>query len=620
MAASAGSSLLAAQQTVAPAFSRYPNIQNLGANGGSIVWTLATQVAGAVVVVGPSGNAVTYPATMTEFDPSVTGLTETYYQYTATMAGLQPGTAYSYQVQANSQTIPYPLAGPLEFATAGDGPFGFLQFADSGEGNAEQFALSLQIMAETVSLVLADGDLAYQLATYASVDENYYGVYQQMMARVPFFASLGNHEYLTGNASPSLAARVTPTAGVPSGDWGRYYSFDWGNAHFVALDSNTPLDDAIAGTGPMLTWLDNDLQSTRKFWKIVFFHHPGYATGVHQDEPPAGEVRQGIVPVLEKHGVQLVFNGHEHTYQRTYELLGGEVVAPNSGGIVYITSGGGGADPYYTAPNNLIAESIGQNNYVHTEVSGEEVTVRVRGLGKSGAIDSVVLRPRPQILSAVNSASFTTDLASGGALSILGRNFSPAPFQTSFATPVQPAKHTTPSMQGCSATLNGVPLPMLSADAGQMNFQIPFDISGSAALMVVTQNGTTHTTIQVAPVAPEFFVNNDGSVMAAHADGSPVNATSPAHGSETITLFATGLGAVNRTVQAGVLPPSGVVCVAAVEVAMEGVLVSSRTPLLSVNYPGIYQIQVQVPSGLSGTAAVQMTANGVASNTPFLPV
>ncbi len=620
MAASAGSALLA-QQSTAPVFTRTPNIQNLGANAASIVWALAGSVAGAVIVVDPSGNSVTHPATVTEFDPSVTGLTQTYYQYTAPITGLKPGTVYSYHVQANSQTLPSSLAGPSEFTTAGDGPFSFLQFADSGEGNAEQLALSQQIMAEKVSLVLANGDLAYQLATYQSIEANYYGVYQQMMAKVPFFASLGNHEYYTDNASPSLAGRVTPTNGVPSGDRGRYYSFDWGNAHFVALDSNAPLDEAIAGTGPMLTWLDNDLQNTRQFWRIVFFHHPGYATGEHQDEPTAGEVRQGIVPILEKHGVHLVFNGHEHTYQRTHELLGGQVVAPNSGGIVYITSGGAGADTYYTAPNALIAESIGINNYVRATVSGEEITLAVRGLAKSAPIDSMVLRPRPQVFSALNSASFTTALASGGAMTIMGRNLSPVALQGDLKSPAPIAsRHAMLSAQGFSVTLNGVPVPVLYADAGQVNCQIPFDFSGSATLMVATRNGTSQTPIHIAPVAPQFFMNADGSVMATDAVGLPVTASSPARESETITLFLTGLGAVNHTVEAGVLPPAGVGVLATVKVTVGGIPVASLPPVLSVSYPGIYQIQVQLPLGLKGgTAAVQAMANGVTSNTPFLP-
>jgi uncharacterized protein (TIGR03437 family) len=612
VAVSAGSALLA-QPAVPPTFTRYPNLQNLSAGGGSIVWAMSAKVTAVVVVVDPSGYGVTFPAHPTEFDPSVTGLPQTYYQYVATITGLKPGTVYTYQVQANNQMVPSALTRPLEFSTPGNGAFNFISFADSGEGNSEQLALRLQMIEETVSFAVANGDLAYDLATYASIEANYYSVYQEIMAQVPFFASLGNHEYLTNNASPMLASRVTPVAGVPLADRGRYYSFDWGNAHFVALDSNAPLDAAIAGTGSMLAWLDNDLQNTNKFWKIVFFHHPGYATGKHQNETPAAEVRQGIVPILEKYGVQLVLNGHEHTYQRTYELLGGQVVAPNSGGIVYITSGGGGADTYYTAPNALIAESIGMNNYVHAEVRGEEVIVKVRGLGKRGVIDSVVLAPRPQMFSAVNSASLTTDLASGGALTVFGRNLNVTSFQAGLKAP----RFTE---NGCSATLNGIPIPTLSADAGQINLQIPFDFAGPATLMVLTKNGTAQTTVQIAPVAPQFFMNADGSVMATHADGSQVSASSPARSSETISLFLTGLGAVNHRVQAGVLPPAGVAALAAIKMTIGGVNQTTPPATLSVTSPGTYQVQVSVPPGLRGPVQIQAEANAIPSNTGYFMV
>jgi uncharacterized protein (TIGR03437 family) len=287
------------------------------------------------------------------------------------------------------------------------------------------------------------------------------------------------------------------------------------------------------------------------------------------------------------------------------------VVAPNSGGIVYVTSGGGGAEAYYTAPNDLISQSIGVNNYVHAEVSATEITLKVRGLGQRGDIDSIVLAPEPQVFSAVNSASLTTDLASGGALTILGRNMSPAAFQSSLAAPLLIG-------HGCSATLNGVPVPIVSANAGQMNLQIPFDFVGSANLQVLTKNGTVQTTVQVAPVAPQFFMNTDGSVVAAHADGSPVNANSPANPSEMITLFLTGLGAVNKPVQAGVLPPAGVAAVAPVQLTMGGIAVPASPAVLSVSSPGTYQIQVQVPAGIQGPAVVQAKAISVLSNAPFL--
>jgi uncharacterized protein (TIGR03437 family) len=293
------------------------------------------------------------------------------------------------------------------------------------------------------------------------------------------------------------------------------------------------------------------------------------------------------------------------------------VVAPNSGGVVYVTSGGGGAGPYYTAPNNLISASVGVNNYVHAEVAGEELVLRVQALQQTAAIDSIVLRPQPQILSAVNSASLTTDLASGSALTVLGRNLSP--ISVSAAMQASSGKL---SALGLSATLNGVPVPILSADAGQMNLQVPFNVFGTATLAVITKNGTSQTTIEVSAVAPQFFMNADGSVMAIHADGSPVTSASPARSSETITLLLTGLGAVNQNVNVGALPPPGVGALASVGVKIGGIVAPSQPAVLSTASPGAYQLRVQVPAGLtsSGTVAVQATANSVASNTPFLPV
>jgi acid phosphatase type 7 len=494
--ASAGSVLIPnGLQGAAHPFLRDPNVQNVSAAGASVVWALLSAVTGAVEVADSSGNASMVPATVTEFDRSQTGMPHSYFQYEAAIGNLTPGTSYSYRIHLNGK--PAPLACPLQFTTPDNAGFSFLHLADSGEGNQAQFQIGEQMAQENVSLVLANGDLAYDLATYASVEANYYRAYRTMMARMPFFTSLGNHEYYTGSGAPSLAGRVTPASGVCAADQGRYYSFDWGNVHFVVLDSNQPLVDAIAGTGQMLEWLDNDLSATRQFWRIAMFHHPGYATGVHQSEPPAGQVRQYIVPILEKYGVQLVFNGHEHTYQRTYELLEGQTITPNSGGIVYITSGGGGAGPYWTAPNNLIAESIGVNHYVRGNVSGSTIQLGARALGADSDMDSALLAPEPQIFSVQNPGSMTTNLASGGQLTVLGRNLCPTQVQASAQAPVLEAA-------GCSVTINGVPIPLYYADAGQLNAQIPSGLAGAATLMVVTPNGTAQTSINVSALTPQI--------------------------------------------------------------------------------------------------------------------
>src|SRR5581483_10806821 len=121
------------------------------------------------------------------------------------------------------------------------------------------------------------------------------------MSSVPFFPAPGNHDYETPNAIPYLTVHSVPTDGVPPIDRGRYYSFDWGNVHFVSLDGHQSLERAVVGTGSMLKWLQADLRSTQQFWKIVYFHYPPFAAGPNMNDPHSALVRQYIVPILETH-------------------------------------------------------------------------------------------------------------------------------------------------------------------------------------------------------------------------------------------------------------------------------------------------------------------------------
>ena len=114
-----------------------------------------------------------------------------------------------------------------------------------------------------------------------------------------------------------MAVHSVPGDTVPVADRGRYYSFDWANVHFVSLDSNLSLERAVTSGGPMLEWLNNDLRSTRQFWRVVYFHHPPYGAGPNQNDVHSLWIRQYAVPIFEANGVQLVLNGHEHSYQRS---------------------------------------------------------------------------------------------------------------------------------------------------------------------------------------------------------------------------------------------------------------------------------------------------------------
>src|SRR5262249_36335791 len=139
----------------------------------------------------------------------------------------------------------------FRFRTAGEGPFTFLAYGDSGLGTPEQKQVAERMARETApvpAFVLHVGDIPYVSGTFDEFQRRHFPFYRTMMRRVPFFTAPGNHEYVTNSAAPYLSLHAPPVDDVPIADRGRYYSFDWGNVHFVSLDSNRPLVDAAKGT------------------------------------------------------------------------------------------------------------------------------------------------------------------------------------------------------------------------------------------------------------------------------------------------------------------------------------------------------------------------------------
>ncbi|NIQ19604.1 MAG: hypothetical protein GTN95_05275, partial [Gammaproteobacteria bacterium] len=100
-----------------------------------------------------------------------------------------------------------------------------------------------------------------------------------------------------------------------------YYSFDYGNIHFVVLDS-FETDRSVGGA--MLTWLAADLAANTRDWIVAYWHHPPYSKGSHDSDTEAEliDMRQNALPILESHGVDLVLTGHSHSYERSFLIDG----------------------------------------------------------------------------------------------------------------------------------------------------------------------------------------------------------------------------------------------------------------------------------------------------------
>lgn len=232
----------------------------------------------------------------------------------ADLTGLEPTHLYCYQLVLDGRPMTEPA--PLATAAAPDArePVRFVVLGDSGTGGAAQLALTRRIAAEPFDFLLFLGDIAYSSGTPTQLETRFFAVYRDFLRYVPAYPSIGNHERRTREGRPYFEAFVLPE---PE----RYYSFDWGAVHFVAID--TTRRDA-----QQLAWLDRDLAQNRLPWTIVFGHHPMYTNSLRGAQE---WIREAFGEILTRHGVDLVITGHEHQYERF-----------RVGDVNYVVSGGGG--------------------------------------------------------------------------------------------------------------------------------------------------------------------------------------------------------------------------------------------------------------------------------------
>jgi 3',5'-cyclic AMP phosphodiesterase CpdA len=198
------------------------------------------------------------------------------------------------------------------------------------------------------------GDVAYEDGTLEQFEHNVFDVYQDLFRSFPVFPISGNHEYETADAAAFREVFVLPENGGPAGVE-RWYSYDWGPIHFVALDTELVNAEQQA-------WLDADLAATTQPWKVVYLHKPPFSSGVHGSDLA---VRDRFVPTFVRHGVQLVLAGHDHDYERTDVL----------DGITYVVSGGGGRGTRGVGSSSWTAFSVEVLHFLLVRTQGERMLV-----------------------------------------------------------------------------------------------------------------------------------------------------------------------------------------------------------------------------------------------------
>jgi predicted phosphodiesterase len=288
------------------------------------------------------------------------------------ISGLEAKTTYSYRITAYD----HPLIQPLTFHTnhgPSDTGFTFLAFGDSGSGSDAQLKVASLINSSGAELAIHTGDVVYEKGEEENYDSRFFLPYASFLASHVLYPSLGNHDLVTDNGAPYLNNFFLP-ANNP-GQTERYYSFDYGNAHFVALDTNQAFDP----TSAQYQWLEQDLAATQQFWKFVFFHQPPYSASSFSSPG----VRQHLVPLFERFGVDIVFAGHTHAYERTFPLKGGQSVdtaqEPNYDDVsapIYVVTGGGGGPLHEVGTGPLYARNVSAYHFTQVQIEDSRLTVR----------------------------------------------------------------------------------------------------------------------------------------------------------------------------------------------------------------------------------------------------
>jgi 3',5'-cyclic AMP phosphodiesterase CpdA len=238
--------------------------------------------------------------------------------------------------------------------------FAFAVIGDSGRGRKNQLAVAALLERLKPDLILHTGDVVYPSGEDRHYDRRFFVPYRRLLKEVPIFPVLGNHDLEKDNGAAYLN-NFHPPRNDPR-NTGRYYSFDWGNAHFIALDSELYYEDDSSSPEEQKAWLERDLSKTRQPWKMVYLHRPMYSSSKHGSDE---KIRKDLEPILVRHEVDMVFSGHDHAYERTVTIRG----------VTYIVSGGGGKGLYPAGRSEWTAFSKSTHHAVLVRIDGDRLSL-----------------------------------------------------------------------------------------------------------------------------------------------------------------------------------------------------------------------------------------------------
>lgn len=316
--------------------------------------------------------------------------------HTAVLSGLKPETGYYYQVIVKEEDGEREIAtgySSFQSASLPETPFAFAVIADTQGNPKVNGRLAQHAWALRPNFTIIPGDLVDDGLKKDQWIQEFFSSMNPLFSRVPFYPVLGNHE--------RDSAHYYRYMELPPPEY--YYSFEYGNAMFFMIDSNKKVDPQ----SEQYLWLEAQLKDLQRLrlagesktvWTFVSYHHPSYSS----DEDDYGNLWKGkstwgdlkirpLCELFDKYGIDIVWNGHIHSYERTWPIRGGKAVQDNAP-VYMITGGGGGgleqAGPIRPGFQNNVKRG---HHFVYVSINGG--TLELKAYDLDGMLfDQIVLK------------------------------------------------------------------------------------------------------------------------------------------------------------------------------------------------------------------------------------
>lgn len=306
-------------------------------------------------------------------------------QHKAVLYGLVPNQDFCYRLYVQNTAkdgLQVPIEGSFRTLYSPERKVvKFLAFGNTaGENLGPKALLASQMTQKEADFIIHTGDLTAS-GLNEDADAEFFTPYHEVLLKTPLFVSIGANEYGPDRAERESKSFVRSNySRFHDMSWSnatpKYYSFDTANARFIFLDANAAYGAVwapdIDKKSKQYKWLQSTLSSAAEKWKIVVVNAPMYSTGA---KGPVNEAASLFVPLFERYGVDLVLQGAEANYERTFPMLEDE---PHQRGVTYVTLGGGGATPTKRmSSHRSTARFVAGHHFAEMKIVDRKLTMNV---------------------------------------------------------------------------------------------------------------------------------------------------------------------------------------------------------------------------------------------------